>query len=231
MPDKPGEIIIVGTGVEAIAFAAAMKAVQMMLKELKIEPSGGGSTRTIPHYVKGQLLLTLYFSGEVTDTKKRHTAEKSMRLTKYDPGTITFEQISALATKIKSKFNNWAFSTGTQTYCYGHPEIGFNRVWGHFFDETNAKKMFESMLDLINESPDYRRLTHSRVVNPGDRFSPTPNKVNQAGKLVRPDRERPTAIMKFEKATLKFPHIKNPLEIVDRYQNIIKDLSALDKLV
>lgn len=177
----------------------------------------GGESKIYPSYVKGFIYLKLVFKGVVNGTDRRHYIEKSFRLIKEDPKTITQQKLNSIGQLIHTKFDNLTFTSGHDTYTYNHPEVGFNRIWGHFNSELDAKKLFEQMLDIIATSPDWRRLTRSQVLNPGDRFQEPPEKEMQAGLMIRLDRERPIATMKFYKAAIKFPHIRKEIEFVNEF--------------
>ncbi len=181
------------------------------------EATGGGSPIRLPIYVKGHIYIKLMFKGFIANTKADHRVEKTFRLMKDDPRTITTERLTALATLVHSKFNNFTFTTGHDAYTYNHPEVGFSRIWGFFNTEVDARRLFEQMLDIVATAPEWQRLTRSTVVQPGDRFQEPPEKELQANVNVRTDRERPIATVHFTKALIKFPHIRKELELVNGF--------------
>lgn len=185
---------------------------------------GGGTSRPLPTDVKGRCYLKFYFVGTIQNTNKTHRVEKSFRLMKEDPRTISLERLKYFATTIWNKFNNFTFTTGHDSWCYNDPEVGFNRIWGYFNSQADAQKLFEQLLDIIGESPKWHHLTRSTVPIPGDRFSPLPDKVQQAGVLIRPDQERPIALMKFSHATIKFPHLRKETDLVTPAGSLINSL-------
>lgn len=170
--------------------------------------TGGGSYQRLPSYVKGQIFITLRFYG-TTQAGKQHFVYKSFRWVKVDPRTVSPESVMQMGMVIKTKFNNFKFVTGIEAFTYNNPDQGFNRVWGYFRDSIEAKRLFESMLDLQSFPPDWKRFTKSSVVEPGDRFQNPPEKVQQAGINVRTEDERPTATVAFNGAFIKFPHVKD----------------------
>lgn len=185
--------------------------------DVNAEAVGGGNERPLPKFVKGKIYIKLHFKGLIRGTRADHNVEKSFRLMNDDPRTISEGRLNSLATNLYSKFLNFTFTTGHDTYTYNDPDNGFSNVWGHFNDETQARRLFEQMLDLVNESPDWAKLRVSKVVQPGDRFQEPPDKEMQAGISVRTDRERPIADVKFTKATIKFPKIRKELEFVNEF--------------
>ncbi len=225
LPDK---FNISGTPEQLAVVLPILEAMYLGFKDIKAE-GGGGSYRTLPSYVKGQLLVKLYFKGIIQNTVDSHRVEKSFRLMKDNPATISLDRLKQLATKIKSKFDNLQFTTGHTTYTYNDPEIGFNRVWGHFNSSADASKLFENMLDLVDSSIDNEKYTKSAVVAATERFREPPEKVQQAGISIRTDRERPIAVMKFHKATIKFPHVRQEIDLVNEYLKTIESLEILNK--
>lgn len=184
------------------------------------EVGGGGTYQRLPSSVVGQCFIKLRFYGK-SQTGARHFAYKSFRWVKANPQTMSQEMITTLANAIKTKFNNFKFTTGHKAFTYNRPDQGFNRVWGYFRDQTEAMRLFEQLLDLQAFSPDWKRLTESSVVQPGDRFQSPAEKVQQAGVLVRAEEERPIATVEFNGAFIKFPHVRDEGTLVDSRGNIM----------
>lgn len=182
----------------------------------EVEATGGGSYRPLPYYVKGKIIITVHFEGIVQNSITSHKVEKSFRLVNEDPATISQSKIAEIARLVHSKFfgSQVHFTTGRDAYCYNHPEQGFNRVWGFFASTTDAKRCFEQLLDIPKLSPDWKRLTRSTVVEPGDRFQEPPERIMQFGQSIRSSSERPIAPMKFKRANIKFPAFKRAIELV-----------------
>lgn len=221
---------VVLSGNQAFLRTAIMESINEYynLKNLEVQAEGGGgSHRPLPSYVKGKMYLKLYFSGIIANTTAPHVVEKSFRLMKIDPTTVSLEALKALGQKTYTKFNNFSFQTGHESYTYNDPENGFNRIWGYFPNQTEAMKLYEAMLDLISVSPDWKRLTNSRVVQPGNRFSEPPDKVIQANVSVRSDRERPVSTQKFAKANIKFPHLRKETPLINEFGLILNSLDFL----
>lgn len=148
---------------------------------------------------------------------------------KEDPRSISLDRLKYFASRIWEKFNNFTFTTGHDSWTYNDPENGFNRIWGFFNSQSDAQRVFEQMLDIISQSPDWQKLSHTTVPIPGDRFSPLPDKVLQAGVLVRPDQERPIAVMRFSHATIKFPHLRSETDLVSTNGGLLNSLDFVNK--
>jgi hypothetical protein len=196
-------------------------------EQIKAIKGGGGTSRPLPVDVKGKLILKLYFEGYMLNTQTMHQAEKSFRLMKDDPRTISLERIRLLGERTKSKFTNFKFTTGHVSYTYNVPEQGFNRTWGFFKNRAEAKRLYEQMLDLDSYSPNWQRLSTSLVEEPGDRFAEVADKVLQANVSIRSERERPIANVEFTHATLKFPHLRDEVDLVDKAGHVLDSLLFL----
>lgn len=223
LPDK---FTIAGSPEQVTLLLPILEAMYLGFKELEVN-GGGGTSRPLPSDVVGKIFIKLSFKGLIRGTIKNHLVEKSFRLMKDDPKSISREKIKYYAERIKSKFDNFTFVTGHETYTYNDPANGFNRIWGHFIDQANGIKLYEQMLDIIPVSPNWNKLTRSTVVQPGDRFQEPPDKVLQAGVSIRASRERPIANMKFYRATIKFPHVRDELLLVDEFLGIHDPVAKL----
>ena len=181
---------------------------------------GGGNSQRLPVSVTGQCFVKLRFYGR-SQQGKQHFVYKSFRWVKANPQTINQQSLTLLGNTIKSKFDNLKFTTGHEAFTYNRPDQGFNRVWGFFKDRNEAMRLFERLIDLQGFKPDWKRLTKSSVVQPGNRFrSPAP-KIQQAGISIRAQEERPIATIAFNGAFIKFPHIKEEGTLVDSRGRII----------
>lgn len=216
------DLIITGSNSEIRQSLALIKTFEGLIKSLGIEPSS--NARPIPNYANNKCLVTLKFKGIITGKTIEHYVESSFRWVKVDAKTVTLDQIKTLATTIKSKFDNLTFTTGRSAYCYNSIDQGFNRSWGYFNSLSDAQRLFEQMLDLQGFSPEWERLSCSTLPVPGSRFNDPPEKVQQAGILIRSERERPIAVMKFYNAVIKFPHYPKQITLVDRNLQTIQKL-------
>lgn len=194
------------------------------------EAVGGDHGRPLPYYVRGKIIISVHFEGRIQNTIANHKVEKSFRLVNEDPATISQSRIAEIARLVHTKYfgPQFHFTTGRDAYCYNHPEQGFNRVWGLFASTVDAKRCFEQLLDIAKFSPDWKRLTRSTVVEPGDRFSEPPEKIIQFGQSVRSARERPTAQMKFKRATIKFPAFRRAIDLVKTNGAFLTGIQVVD---
>ena len=188
--------------------------------------TGGGTHDSVSYpMVKRYCMIRMHFKGIIRGTTADHLVIKSFRLMTDDPKSISNNRLKSLGERIHEKFNGFTFVTGHEAYTYNDPEKGFSRVWGYFIDAANAKKVYEQMLDIPGYSPNWKRLTKSTVVEPGDRFDLVADHDMQANVRIRLDRERPIADVKFKKATIKFPAIKKEFEYVNEF-GFVTDITA-----
>lgn len=199
-----------------------------VMNQLLEEYQSTGSSRPLPYYVKGQILVTILFKGRTTD-KKRHRVEKSFRI-KDDPRNISEGKLKLLSTNIVNQFKNFTYTTGTDAYTYNDSEAGFNRCWSYFKSQNDAKKMFKSLLKINENNPDWEKMSKSSVPIPGTRFSAKPGKVSTAGIPIRTSAERPIATMLFDHAVIKFPHLHKSLVIVDKLCKPVPVITLLKEL-
>ena len=217
------DFIITGSVSEIKQGLALVKIFEQLLQKLDL-PSGSGGSRAIPNYAMNKCLVTVYFKGYIANINKEHYVDKSFRWMSKDPATLTLNDLRTLGTAILNKFDSFSFTTGVNAYTYNSIPQGFNRVWGYFASITDAQRLFEQLLDLQGMSPEWERLSHSTVPLPGRRFNEPPEKVTQAGLLIRSQRERPTCLMKFYKAGIKFPHWPKEVVLVSKYGQVITKL-------
>lgn len=224
---------IILSGNEAFLKTAMTEAIAnyQLNKNSEVEVTGGGSGyQKLPTYVRGKISVTLIFKGYIDNTTTYHIIEKSLYLMDDDPRTISQARIAAVAEKTYQKFFNprFTFRTGHDSYCYNDVDQGFNRVWGFFGSQVDAKRLFEQMLDINGLSPRWNRLTRSTVVEPGDRFQEPPEKVMQANQIIEACRERPLATVKFNNATIKFPKARKSLQLVKNNGQVLKGFKVIN---
>lgn len=197
-----------------------------------VSESSGGTYQRLPNHVKGQALIKISFKGTIHNTQDTHAVEKSFRLVKpeHNPKILDYSKVRTFAERIYSKFNNFSFVTGTTVYSYNNPDQGFNRSWGCYQNETEARRVIESLLDIQQFSPVWKCLTESRVVEPGDRFQDPPEREIQGGYNIRLERERPIATVKFDTAWLKYPKVRKEILLANEYGVVVTNLNVLEKL-
>lgn len=194
--------------------------------------SSGGTYQRLPSHVKGQALIKVSFKGTIVNTQDTHKAERSFRLVRpeFNAKILDLSKVKLLAERIYSKFNNFSFTTGTHVYTYNNPDQGFNRCWGCYSTEVDARRVIESLLDIQQLSPVWKCLTESRVVEPGDRFQEPPEKEIQGGFNIRLERERPVAVVRFDTAWLKYPKVREEILLANEYGTVVTNLNVLEKL-
>lgn len=198
------------------------------LKNLEIEGSGGGGEieRNLHPKFKGKIKIRLWFYGS-TNTGKKKQVEKSLRLMKVDPTTVTFQQIQGVAQKIHSKFNAFQLSLGKISFNYTEWDKGVQLQQMYLANQAEARKLVEQILDIEGYSPDWDFLNYTASVQPESRYPETPEKVVIAGQNIRTDQQRPLGTVKFNHAEILFPRFKSYEFLCDKEGNIIKDLDFI----
>lgn len=206
-----------------------MKTQMMLLKQQKIESEGFGSfqEKELAPKRRGKILIKLCFSGK-TAKGKRKTAESSFRLMSQNPATITLDQVKLLSQKIVAKFGNWQHQTGKLSYCYADWDKGYQLQQIYVPSEAEAKRVVEQILDIQGHSPEWEYLTLNKNVNEEVRYPELPDKITIAGKSVRPPQQRASAIVKFQRALIKFPHLPSAFPLCNKDINLINDLNFLN---
>lgn len=173
--------------------------------------------------VKDYPKITLYFEQQKKDVNTEFpvplSAQLSFRWMKYTVEQIRNNEkaVRELATVIKTKFARppLYFEKGKKVGMYNDPKKGFNFVWSEFKDETNAKKVFEQMLDIQKKTPDWENLIISSSVNPTKAYEELPDKKMVMGELIREPRKRPLGRVYFKYAYIIIPPKKKPIYLCD----------------
>jgi hypothetical protein len=195
-----------------------------------VESTGGGSFAEKEMYpmFKGKFRIKLSFFGKTT-TGKDKPVEKSFRLMKVDPATVTLKTLQDLAKRIHSKFNNWQIVLGKNAYNYVNWDQGVQLQQMYFKNIDEAKKLVDAILDITGQSPDWKYLNGDSNAQAEERYPEIPNKVILAGQSIRTYQQRPFGTVKFTKAYILFPHITRYEFLCDAKGNIIKDLNFLEE--
>ena len=85
----PDEFIVYGSEEMLKPLILELLAQHYALQDLNVDAQGGGSTRPLPYFVKGKIIISIHFEGIITGTIANHKVEKSFRLINDDPATIT----------------------------------------------------------------------------------------------------------------------------------------------
>jgi hypothetical protein len=173
------------------------------------------------------LQLTLHWKGLIVGTKKWHREEKSVRLKGINPRTQGLEYFQALGRKIISKFDNLNFRSGRVKCKYTNWKDGF-QTWGYFSSKEVGYHIIETMGDIVNKPIDKKIFKHEGVLDEAGAFDTTPEKVQIAGKLVRPRQRAPIADLKCYKATILFPWVGHVEELCGVNGYLMPNLNFLD---
>lgn len=223
LPDK---FTVAGSPEQVALILPILQAMYLGFKELEVSGGGDRPLPGIPGF-DGWLQVTLHWRGIAQTTLKNHTVEKSFRLIGVDPATRDLAYFQNLGRTIIAKFNNLSFRTGHVKVKYTHWKTGF-QTWGYFSDQATGYRVIEAMTDVA-QKPLKRELVKAEFsAYPDELFDPTPEKVQVAGKLVRPRARAPIADMKFYGATILFPEIGHTEQLCNISGYLMKDLSFLD---
>jgi hypothetical protein len=150
----------------------------------------------------------LKFFGS-TPLGKKIEVEKSIRLMKINPATVTAQQIKALADRVYSKFDNWTHRTGKVSCNYIDRDKGYQLQQIYVPDLSEGKKLVEQILDIQNDSPDWEYLTYNQSAEPSEAYDETPDKHVLAGYSIRKPQKRPSGTVYFTEALIRFPGTPN----------------------
>lgn len=173
--------------------------------------------------VKNHPKITLYFEQKKEDVSEDFpypiNAQISFRWMKYSLDKIRNDEraLKEMALLIKSKFvkPQFYFEKGKRIGMYHSPQQGFNWVWSEFKDEQNARKVFEQVLDLQKQLPEWACLNMSGSVLPAKAYPNKPDKVVVLGEQVKENRKRPLGRVYFKRASIALPPKKTPIYFVD----------------
>lgn len=147
----------------------------------------------------------------------RGRAQISFRLMNKTNATLTDAEVLALANKIKAKFINplFKFTKGKEYYRYIEPRAGDPlKAWAK--NETEARKLYAQVLDLMGISPDTEKVRKSISLNPLKAYPDTRRTEMILGKPVKFDRLRPVLTVEFVAAYLMMEGLAKPIYLVNR---------------
>jgi hypothetical protein len=172
--------------------------------------SGGNSKVDRPWFPSktDKIKIMLKFFGS-TPLGTKVEVEKSIRLMKINPATTTVGEIKAIAEKVYSKFDNWTHRTGKMSCNYIDKDKGYQLQQIYVPDLAEGKRLVEQILDIQNDSPDWEYLTYNQSAEPTEAYDDTPDKRVLAGYSIRKPRRRPTGIVNFTEALIRFPGTPN----------------------
>jgi hypothetical protein len=162
----------------------------------------------------------LYFEEKATEADPGYSilrSQVSFRLMNETTDTLTKAEATALGTKIKSLFNSGSaffWKRGKELASYVDQEKGY-----YFqilvFNETEAKKVIEQVLDIRGHSPVWKKLTMHKNTEPAAAFPTIPVTKQIMGKATKQPRRRPVGTVRFVNAVLMLHGKPDPIVLYD----------------
>lgn len=222
----PENFVVSGTPEQLAIMLPLLEAQYQFFKNLDLPEGGGGyEDRLVPEF-KGKIKLKLKFLGK-TETGKDKDIEKSIRLLKLDPATITLAKIQALARLTYSKFHNFEILLGKNSFNYVNWNQGAQIQQMQFLNEAQARKLVEQLLDIAEESPNWKFLRNDSSSTPLERFPEVSDKVIVAGHAIKLPQQRPLGKVKFSQAYIRFPYTTRYELLCSNSGKIIQSLDFL----
>lgn len=184
-------------------------------------PIYGIPTTTFHESLRFHPQIRLYFledSSQVESDFSPVEGEFTFRLMDEDAKTITPTDAQRYANKIKQLFasnSGFVWKKGKQKWLYKDTLKGYDfrlLAW----NEAEAKKVIEQVLDIQGHTPDWNILEDATKVKDEKVTSPIPDKHLVYGKQRRKPRHRPVAYVRFRYAELKLWGLQNDITLVDR---------------
>jgi hypothetical protein len=169
----------------------------------------------------------LYFEEKTTDVEPGYKAlrsQVSLRLIGETASTLSVTDATAIATRIKS-----LFVTGTRFF-WKRGKLLFSYIdqsKGYYFqllcfNEIEAKKIIEQVLDIRNHTPNWKLLNQKTNAEPVTSYPTIPGNKTILGKSYKQPRKRPVGTVYFTHAVVHVYGKPTPTVLVDpdrRYQN------------
>ena len=160
--------------------------------------------------------------AEVVNNYDPVEAQISFRLMNFQSETITKANIEHIASRIKSLFggtSKFSFNKGKNYYSY------IDKIKGYKMqvlcpNETEARRIFEQVLDVQNHSPDWENFYSSVNGQPTQKWDETPGSMSILGKVNKKPRRRPLAKVVFQSAHLKLWGQGNFIELYPNLQTL-----------
>ncbi len=173
--------------------------------------------------------IHLYFEEKISEAEtgyKPLRSQVSLRLMGETTDTLTSADVLVVANKIKTLFATtipFHWKRGKELYSYVDQAKGY-----YFqilcFNETEAKKIIEQVLDIRNHTPTWKLLNKKQNSEPTTSYPTIPVTKTILGKPYKQPRRRPVGNVYFRHATLHIHGKPNPVVLVDpgkRYANSI----------
>lgn len=170
--------------------------------------------------------LTIHWKGITEGTLKNHTVEKSIRLKKINPKTVTLITLQDIGKRVISKFNKLTFKTGHVKCKYTKWKDGI-QTYGYFQNENIGYQVVEALGDIGDFKIDKDKFRYENVLDPKKAYKQKPNKIQVAGNSVRPPATAPIATMSFSHASLTFPWISHTETLCTSSSIVITNLNFL----
>jgi hypothetical protein len=173
--------------------------------------------------------IHLYFEEKYTETEKGYDPLRSQigfRLVNESTDTFSTTDALNLARKIKTLFH-----TGTPFHWKRGKELAsyIDQKHGYYFqllvfNEVEAKKVIEQVLDVNSHTPDWKLLNLKHNTEPTVTYPTIPQTKTILGKPHRQPRRRPVGTVHFSYAVLHLHGKPNPVVLIDpnhRYKDAL----------
>lgn len=160
--------------------------------------------------------LEKYNEAEIGYTQLR--ARISFRLIGETSETLTLSEATSIANKIKTLFNPggvpFFWKKGRELFTYSDQQKGYHfQIYA--FDETNAKKIIEQVLDIKTHTPDWKLLNRHQNTEPTAVYPTVPPPKIILGKSTKQPRKRPVGTVHFTNAIAYLYGRAEPLVLYD----------------
>ena len=164
--------------------------------------------------------IRLYFQEDFNDVEPGYapvTGEITFRLMDSSIETLTESQAERLANKVKTAFgsgNRFVWKKGKIMCSYTDRERGY-QLQLLCRSKAEGRRLIEQVLDIQNDTPDWKFLNVSENEEPTASFPTIPPHKTIIGKSRRLPRARPMADVRFQHAVLHLWGLPNPIVLVD----------------
>ncbi len=165
--------------------------------------------------------IMLYFQEDLQDVEPGYspvTGEVSFRLMNYDSSSITPTVAQTFANRIASNFGQgggFVWRKGRVMCSYTDWSKGYQlQILAR--DETFARNLVTQVLDIQNDTPEWKRFNVNENQDESSRYPIVPPNERIYGEVRRTARERPLADVRFQFAVLNVHGLQNPIPLYDR---------------
>jgi hypothetical protein len=165
--------------------------------------------------------IQLYFEERYTEIETGYDilrSQVSFRLIGETSQSFTVSEATTIANKIKTLFNPGSvafnFKRGKYLANYVDQENGYYfQIYA--FDEFNAKKVIEQVLDIKGKTPDWKLLNTHTSAEPTQSYPTVPPTKTVLGKARKQPRKRPVGVVRFVYAVAHLYGMPEPLVLYD----------------